>query len=124
MSIQATLITYLKAQVAAVSNRVYPLKAPDTPTPPYIVVTRVSNVRLMSQQGYTGASRIRWQVSVFDTDYTRCRAAADSVVTALEAWAGVEATVGYALHAGETELYEPDTKIYHIPVDVMVLCEE
>lgn len=124
MSIQATLVTYLKAQVSAVSQRVYPLKAPDTPTVPYIVVSRVSNVRLMTHQGYIGESRIRWQVSVFDTDYTRCRTTANSVVTALEAWAGIEVTVGYALHTGETEIYEPDTKRYHIPVDFMVLCEE
>ena len=123
MSIQGTLIAYLKANVPAVSSRVYPLKAPDTPICPYIVLYRISNERLMSHQGYMGMARIRWQISVFDSDYTRGRGVADAVVTAMEAWPGVESAVGYSLHAGETELYEPDTGRYHIPVDFMVLCD-
>lgn len=124
MSIQATLITYLKAQVSAVSSRVYPLKAPDSPICPYIVITRVSAPRLYTHQGYTGASRIRWQVSVFDTDSTRCRAIADNVTVAMEAWANVEAMVGSMLQVGDGEGYESDAKRYQFYREFRGLCDE
>ena len=124
-SIRATLVTYLKAQVSAVSNRVYPAKkAPDSPIVPYIVVTRVSGPHLYTHQGYTGTSRIHWQVSVFDTDSTRCEAIADTVTAAMEAWASVEATVGSMLQVGDGEDYESDTKRHQFYREFRGLCDE
>jgi hypothetical protein len=62
----------------------------------------------------TGA---RYQISSFAETYVAAKALADAFAVALEAMHATDITNPTAFIENELDLYEPDTFLYHVPLD-------
>jgi hypothetical protein len=102
--------------VALVSTRIYPLVAPQNATKPYITYSRISTQREYSYSGYSNLQRVRFQISCYAETYAAAKAIAIQVMAAVEAWTAVQA----AFVENQTDLFEKETKLYHVPVDIFV----
>jgi hypothetical protein len=126
--IETSLYAYLAAYAglaALVSDRIYPVIAPQGSTKPCLVYTKIGNDRKHSMQGYSGLQETRIQISCFAELYETVGAVvgakdvAAQVVAAMEAWEG-SAGIQAVFPAGERDMYEPDTELYHIPLDFII----
>ena len=117
MSFETALYSRLSSQLSsAVGTRIYPLVAPQKTTLPYLTYSKVSAVKQYTHSGSASLSNDRIQISVFSTGYLAGKTIAGAVVTALEGWSTAQAV----FKANELDLYEDETKVFHIPVDFRV----
>jgi len=119
--IEQSLETYLKNYAdltALVGTRIYPAKLPQNFTPPAITYSRISSSRYYSHSGPSGLARPRFQLSCWAEHYGEAKQVAEQVRAALEAWPATK-TVQAAFVVNELDGYEPETKLYHVPVDVI-----
>lgn len=126
VSAEIAIVAYLANHSAVkdlVSNRIFSVKAAD-PTPPYVVVTKVSQQRFYHLTGSSELSRYRFQISCFAKTYVAARQVAEVVRTALEAWPGADSRCQLAHLANEIEMYEADTGIFHTAVDFWIVYED
>lgn len=104
-----------------ISGSLHRTMAPANYPRPYCVLFRVSRVRGYTHDGYSGLTRYRLQVSCFaDTDEL-AKQVAEQVTAAMEAWPSVNLNVQSCEHVGEQDLYEADAKVYHVPVDFLIV---
>ena len=122
MSIEPKIMARLKLTVPSVADRVYWLGALQGATLPYLTLSEISPGREYSHDGYSGIKRPRWQVSVFGSNYVQAKQTAEEVVAGMESWQADGVRV--ATVAGQADLYEEDTKIYHVPVSFFIHYEE
>lgn len=115
---------YTRSQAVAgitslVSTRFYPGKAPQNVTAPYVVHSVVSETRPM---GTPADAWTRMQFSCFAATLTAARALAAAVLAGFLGWRDLTATpaVRQVDFAGRTEFYDPDAKLWHCPVDVLI----
>ena len=108
----------IQASVTYGYYRIYALVAPQGVTKPYLVYSKVSPGRDYTHDGHSGLSRPRMQVSCYGTTYGSAKAVAVEVIAAMDAW--FSGGVTFAPIAGEQDLYEPDTGLYHVPVDFFI----
>ncbi len=135
MSIEQGLNTYLRANVPSVSNRVYPLRAPQTVAMPYLVYRRISTPqdyahgRLMDPTpGPTGIQTPRFQIDGFAATFAGMRQIANEVRAALSGYVGMMGAVRVASSRVVTEMdvYDhdpaaPDSQgAYRIIMDVFI----
>lgn len=128
MKIEEALYTYLKSHTglsALVGSRIYPLKLPQNPTLPAVVYVKVSYAgeRAMGT-GNPRASRARFQFSCFAQSYASAKDVAEQVKLALQDYSGLMGggvTVLDTNVVGEVDVFEPDTGLYHVPVDVLLI---
>jgi hypothetical protein len=117
VSFETKLFTRLSSQLTtSVGTRIYPAVAPQTATLPYIVYRKVSANKQYAHSGPLSLTFDRVQVSVFSTGYLAGKTIAGNAITALEGWTDAQAV----FKANELDLYEPDTKVFHIPVDFLI----
>jgi len=132
MLIDEALITHLLAQTAItalVGRKIYPVIAPQNVVAPYIVVFKVDGPRDHSHDGASHLANPRFQLSVFSTTYSEAKAIAAALQAALEGYTGTMGGAGGVavngvFYENETDLYEPDTKLYHIAVDYKMWHQE
>jgi len=103
-----------------VSNRCYPIKLPEQVTFPALTYFQVSGVEGNTHDGFDDTVEARWQVSCWGKTYEDTRVLAEAVKLALRTFSGdgIEIVKKSSVE-NETDIYEPDTEIYHIPVDFM-----
>lgn len=106
----------IKAQVLSaltgsppVAARVYWLRAPLKVETPYVVLSILSETRDPTLQGNIAQARIRLRIDFFGENYTELQDL-DAEVRAVMA----AASVFVSLHAFASELYEDDTRLYHL----------
>lgn len=119
MSIETELYTYLSTYAgltALVSTRIYPLVAPQKIQEPYCTFQKISSSRQYSHGGYSGLQRPRMQVTCYAPTYEAAKAISVQVIAAVEAWPGA-ANIQATFVENETDLYNPDTELYQVPVD-------
>jgi hypothetical protein len=104
-----------------VSNRCYPIKLPEEVTFPALTYFQVSGSDGSTHGGFDHTVQARWQVSCWGKTYADTRVLAEAVKLALRAFAGdgIE-EVKKSTIENETDMYEADTEIYHIPIDFML----
>jgi hypothetical protein len=113
------------ALAALVDDRAYPMKLPERATFPAITYFQVSATEGNTHGGYDNTIVGRWQISCWAETYGAAKALAESVKVAIRAFSGsLTQVVKKSYVDNETDLYEPDVKLYHIPVDFFMLCEE
>jgi hypothetical protein len=112
---EASLFTQLKTGVTGVSNRVYAIIAPQTVTAPYLVYTPISPGRAYTHGGYSHTAA-RYQISCYAATAKAASDLADSVVSTLEGWNGVQA----AFLDGRIAGHEADIGMYHVHVDYLL----
>lgn len=120
MNLRAQVFNILKAGTTGlVANRVYGKVAPQNVTTPYIKFQIISDVSNYTHAGPDETGMARVQTSCYSTSYEDAANVASAVITALNS-APRTYGVGIAQKANELDLYEEDTKLYHIPVDFMI----
>lgn len=113
------------ALYSLVNGRCYPIKLPERATFPALTYFQVSGSENNTHDGYDNTSINRWQISCWAKTYKEAKELASAVKQQLRAFSGSliyvvrKSTVG-----NETDLYEPDTGVYHIPVEFIFLIKE
>ena len=110
------------ALTALIGERIYYVKAPQDVETPYIVFFKVTGPREHSHDGASGLAHPRFQFSVFSTTYYEAKQIAEQLQAALQAFSGTMGTgtgvhVGACFYEDENDLYEVESKLYHIAVD-------
>lgn len=122
MSIEPKIMSYLKANVPAVNERIHFVKAIQGTAFPYIVLSKVSEQKDYSHDGASGLARPRFQVSVFGDAYVGTKLAAVEVKEAMDSWNADG--IKFAPLQNEIDLYEEDTGLYHVPLDFFLYYQD
>lgn len=109
------------AVAAIVGTRVYPIHVDGALTPPYIKYLTVSDARI-----YRTIRPPRMQISCWADDYPTVRQLAEAVIAALDDYHGVidGVAIESIQYLNGPELYEAETRLYHIPCDFRVTYRE
>src|SRR5690606_6509513 len=93
---------------------------------PAITYQRVSNRRLTSHQGSSGASLPLVQLSCWAKTWSEVRAVAAAVRRALDGWVdySTEPPIHGVTIEGDLDEYDADAKVYHVPLSVRVRAGE
>ena len=126
MALEPAILTYTKAQVTSVSNRVYGVKAPIGVATPYIVFNVVSGDFVHSMGGDSGLAETRVQFSVFGDEYGVVKTVVEDLkktyrnyIESGGALMGSAQWVQSTLLTNEVDMYEDDTNLYHTVLDIM-----
>lgn len=102
-----------------VGDRIYVLKLPQNPTYPAVTFFKASNPRHHDLD----IAYPRFQFDVWAASYEAAKNVADEIRKALQRekgdWSGIKVIQGVYLN--EIDLYEDDTKIYHIVSDYKII---
>lgn len=128
MTIEAAVIQHLLAHpgvAALVGDRIYPMRLPQRPTYPALTCQKVSGPRVTAKDGPAGLAQARMQVSCWAKSYPDAKAVAEQVRRALAGFSGVMGGAGgvkveMTQLENEVDMYEPETGIYHVPVDFVI----
>lgn len=132
MKIEEALFSYLKSYAglsALVGTRIYPLVLPQNPTLPAVTYFKVSRAGERTLGGPNPVlKQVRIQFSCWGSTYRSAKDVAEQVMMALQDYTGtMGGTDGVkvldANPVNERDIYEQNTGIYHIPVDVLMLHE-
>ena len=125
MALEPAILTYTKAQVLSVSNRVYGVKSPIGVANPYIVFTVVSGDFVHSMGGDSGLSETIVQFSVFGDGYGVVKTVVEDLKRTYRNYIegggslmGSEQWVQSTLLTNEVDMYEDDTNLYHTALDI------
>jgi hypothetical protein len=106
---------------ALVGTRVYPIHVDGPITTPYIKYLTVSDARI-----FKTIRPPRMQISCWADDFATVRQLAEAVIAALDDYRGI--VDGTAIESiqflNAPELYEAETRLYHIPCDFRVTYRE
>ena len=109
--------------IALVGTRIYPLVLPQDATLPAITYARVSTERESAFVTDPGLSTARIQVDIWGISALSVMAVSEEVRSALHRYRGTIASVQIDESHIDNEIlmYEPETEIYHIVLDFMIL---
>ena len=125
MSLASSLYSQLSGYAgltALVSTRIYPNRAPQDATLPYVVYFRVSGSREQAFTNAVGATGVRMQFSCFATTYIDADAVRAQVRAALLAYTS---SGGVTVHEvaldSDLDQYENDTFLHHCLTEAVLL---
>jgi len=131
MTLESSLYGSLSAfagLTALVSDRIYPVRAPQDADTPYVVFSRISSAREQSVTRAIGATAARLQFSCFSTRHTTSGAEAGANEVRAQVRAALLAYVtsgGVTIHdlqlESDLDLYEEDTKLFHCLCEAVIL---
>ena len=121
-SIHGAIVALLVADTAVsalVSNRIYPVRMPLNVTYPAISIHEISG----NEDHVTGHKHNRYQVSCWSTSFSQAQSLKEAVIDCLQRYKGVASgnKIKQISFEGSMDLYEEETKIYHIPLDFIVI---
>lgn len=114
MSIQQTVKAALDAANTSAGTRIYPVRAPDSPTLPFVVYAVVANAPENVLSGPPPIDSTRLQIDVYDRTYAGMQTLSDAVRAAMQS-----AVAGSILEL-EIDNYEPDTRLYRRVLDYTI----
>lgn len=94
------------------AQRFYRIRVPQTTTAPYIVVAAISERRISHLRGVTPLERVVTRFHLFGTNYLQLKSVRSAIIDLL---------FNSGLASGDPmmeELYEDDTKVYHLVLDL------
>lgn len=123
MSFYTDLFTYLQtisALTTLVSTRMYPLRLPQKPTLPALVIQKIARPRVYSHSGDSNLANPTYQISCWAETHEGAVALEVQLETALTGFSGTMGaeTVYAAFIANVLDDFEPDTALYRQIVDV------
>ena len=132
MTLQTSLYASLAAYAgltALVGTRIYPVRAPQDVTLPYVVLHRISGVREQTITRSVGSTSVRVQASCFSDRYTTdgSNYGADEVRAQVRAafLAYVTGSGGVTIHdlelGTDIDEYEDDTRLFHCITEAVIL---
>lgn len=121
-SIHGAIVALLVADTAVsalVSSRIYPVHMPLNVTYPAISIHEISG----NEDHVTGHKHTRYQVSCWSTSFSQVQSMKEAVIDCLQRYKGVASgnKIKQISFEGSMDLYEEETKIYHIPLDFIVI---
>lgn len=125
MAIETKLRDYLlsiKEIQSVVGNRIHPGWLPEKPTYPAIAYLQISGVAHHN----IPVAYPRFQFSVFSTKYGEVKELAEEIRSALQRYEGNMGGVRVlqGVWEGSRDMYESDTKLYHIATDFKIIYRE
>lgn len=110
-----TIQEQFKTLMAGVaSGRVHPRGSVDSPLAPYVTYFRVAGVDEIILSGSSGLVNTRMQIDGFATTYAEAQSLAATIKSALKGWE-IQSVIN-----GEQDLYEDDTKLHRVLIDVSI----
>jgi len=108
-----------------VGSRIYPILIPQEATFPLVTYTRISTPRLHEFER-SFLPHPRFQFDCWAESYNRAKDVAAQVRAALDLYGGAMGayTVRVSLVDDERDVYEPETKLWHVIVDAIIWYEE
>ena len=112
-----------------IAQRLYYVKAPQNVTKPYVVFFKASGPREYSHDGASNLARPRFQFSCFATIYYVAKQIAEAIRAVIEAFSGTMGgaggvEVGSCFCINESDMYEDDTRLYHVAIDYLIWHKE
>jgi hypothetical protein len=130
MSIEADMRTYILTLTSitdiigtSTAARIYYQKLPDDPTLPAIVYNRISDPPgVRSHSGDSSLSKPRIQYSIWATTDVGVMALADAFENEFLSFSGTagSSTVYATIVENRLSMIDPESKFYHIPIDLMI----
>jgi len=112
-----------------IGERLYYVKAPQDVAKPYVVFLKASGPREYSHDGASKLARPRFQFSCFAMTYYEAKQIAEAIRAAIEAFSGTMGgtggvEVGSCFCINESDIYEEDTRLFHVAVDYLIWHKE
>lgn len=125
MSIEADMVTYILTLTSItdiIAARIYYQKLPEFPTLPAIVYNRISGPRSRTHDGDSNLSKPRIQYSIWAESDTSVMALADAFEDEFKSFSGTagSSTVYATIVENRLSMIDPESKFYHIPIDLMI----
>lgn len=119
MTLEAAIASRLLGHApltALVENRIFAGVAPEGTKTPYVAFFRIAGAR----HSGTILRVPKYQFSCFATSYSEARAVAREIIRLFDAFSGVVAgvVINQASVENELDLFEKDTGLHHVPVDI------
>lgn len=92
--------------------------------PPHVIIWLLSKNRQYDHDGYSGLTEATLQISCFSRDPDETDAMAELVRVSMEAWPAESSEVDSVFVEDEADLFEQETLIHHVPLDVIVSYHE
>lgn len=108
MSIESDLVTHLKndsAVSALVGTRIYPMKAPQSVTNPYITYQVINDNSNQCLGGSVYQNDTRFQIDCWSTTYSEAKAIKEAVLSALIGFKSSNSISNMDDYEDETQLY-------------------
>ena len=120
MAIESDIVNYLLAQseiTDVVSERVYPTQLPENSELPALMYIRIGGNRMRTHRGHS-QSATSLQISCWSKSYGEAKYLSDMLIEKLDNYDGYMQSGRVTIfHQNDRDIYEPDTGLYHIPVD-------
>ncbi len=119
MTIEQYIVIRIKSVSAItdlVGDRITPVRLADETELPAITYICISNNTVKSHGG-SGMRTPRYQLSIWAKSQLQCSRIRDLIIELFDCKRDGE-TVTF--HENDNEMYNPTTKTYHIPVDIMI----
>lgn len=122
MSIEEGLNAHLRDHVDSVSERVYPVTAPQHTVMPYLTYRRISTPQDYAHDGPTGLHRPRFQIDGYGKHFTDVMDIAAEVRAALSGHVGDLDTkpVQACKIVSEHNTYEYEAEAHRVIIDVII----
>lgn len=128
MNIGEALYAYLKVDVdlsALISTRIYSLTLPQNCTMPAVTYRQISGPRVHTMGSDPGLTHPRFQFSCWGSSYGSAKDVARKLQAALQDYKGTMGggggvVVQASLLENELDIYDPDTKLYCVPLDFII----
>lgn len=125
MSIEADMKTYILTLTSItdiIGARIYYQKLPEDPILPAIVYNRISSTRSRTHDGDSDLSKPRIQYSIWGSTPINVMALADAFEDEFKSFSGTagSSTVYATIVENRLSMIDPESKFYHIPIDLMI----
>lgn len=132
MQIEQAILKELLADsgiTGLIGERLYYVKAPQDVTSPYVVFFKASAPREYSHDGASELARPRFQFSCFAETYYQAKQIAEAIRSVIEAFSGVMGgaggvEIGHCFCINESDIYEENTRLFHVAVDYLIWHKE
>ncbi len=120
MAIESDIVNYLLSQseiTDVVSERIYPTQLPENSDLPALMYIRIGGNRMRTHRGNSN-NATSLQISCWSKDYGEAKDLSDILIEKLDNYDGYMQSGRVTIfHQNDRDIYEPDTGLYHIPVD-------
>jgi hypothetical protein len=108
---EADLNTHLKANVASVNSRVYPMIMPQDCEKPALVYTVISDIDNQGLEGCVSSNNMRFQIDVYASSYLESKTIKNEVKAALYTFEN------YPMELTSLDVFEEEQGLYRQIID-------
>jgi hypothetical protein len=113
----------LTAMLETITQKVWPLTAPDGSVPPCIIYSRVSSMRIMDLSGPIGVTVSMFRIDVYGTSYLETRAMADQVRAVLDGYTTAALNIRLEQEVDLTDM-EDQPRLFRTNIDFKFVHDE